>query len=308
MRHEGFGRCDDVVRHFPMFYSCLLLCGGRCDEVGNLLAWMAPADSGTFSARDAAQVVEIHSGCLLIVARGSGWIIALLNWMGGRICSGVLFSVVRMLYAILFLLCLIGCCRLVISLLFTLVTTHINVSLLFLLAHGHRLSDASSTSSYDSASDEPSTSASPSPPPSVSGSPSLTTPPTPATSLPATPAISQSTEKPQDVPERVTLTSTFTPRELLCIDRETGETRFVEPRVPDGISLRNFGIQVVSVLPCFYFSCWTLRIVIVCRDYGRSVAIGSEPSMLRFDSTIPSIVISAVPVPGCWLIRASWRC
>lgn len=45
--------------------------------------------------------------------------------------------------------------------------------------------------------------------------------------------------------ERVTLTSTFKPRELLCIDRETGETRFVEPRVPDGISLRNFGIQVV---------------------------------------------------------------
>jgi len=31
---------------------------------------------------------------------------------------------------------------------------------------------------------------------------------------------------------------------LLCIDRDTGETRFIDPKVPDGISLRNFGIQV----------------------------------------------------------------
>jgi hypothetical protein len=53
-------------------------------------------------------------------------------------------------------------------------------------------------------------------------------------------------ERRKSVTERVMLTSTFKPRELLCIDRETGETRFVEPRVPDGISLRNFGIQVVS--------------------------------------------------------------
>ncbi|KAI0695367.1 hypothetical protein BC835DRAFT_951578 [Cytidiella melzeri] len=112
---------------------------------------------------------------------------------------------------------------------------------------GHRLSTASSTSSFGSASDEPSTSASPSPPPSaasVCGSPPLPTPPTPPTSLPATPALPQPAAKQHRVPERVTLTSTFKPRELLCIDRETGETRFLEPQVPAGISLRNFGIQV----------------------------------------------------------------
>ena len=52
----------------------------------------------------------------------------------------------------------------------------------------------------------------------------------------------------RQVPEPIALTSAFKPRELLCIDRETGETRFVERRVPDGVSLRNFGIQVVSAL------------------------------------------------------------
>lgn len=53
-------------------------------------------------------------------------------------------------------------------------------------------------------------------------------------------------EKSPPPPQRVTLTSTFRPRDLLCIDRETKETRFIEPKVPEGISLRNFGIQVVS--------------------------------------------------------------
>lgn len=71
------------------------------------------------------------------------------------------------------------------------------------------------------------------------------------------PAGVSSQERKKDAPERVTLTSTFKPRELLCIDRETGETKFVEPRVPDGISLRNFGIQVVSstvIMRLLFFS------------------------------------------------------
>ena len=61
------------------------------------------------------------------------------------------------------------------------------------------------------------------------------------------------------------LTSTFRPKELLrkveakCRDRKSrrddsdleneGEWEFVPARVPDGISLRNFGIQVVSSCP-----------------------------------------------------------
>ena len=44
------------------------------------------------------------------------------------------------------------------------------------------------------------------------------------------------------------LTSSFRVRELLSTRREQGTQLnvFVEPRIPDGISLRNFGIQVVS--------------------------------------------------------------
>lgn len=41
----------------------------------------------------------------------------------------------------------------------------------------------------------------------------------------------------KDAPEQVTLTSTVKPRELLCIDCETGETKFIEPRVPNRINL-----------------------------------------------------------------------
>ncbi|EKM58639.1 uncharacterized protein PHACADRAFT_253113 [Phanerochaete carnosa HHB-10118-sp] len=131
-------------------------------------------------------------------------------------------------------------------------------------AHAHRLSNASTTSTTSTASSitPPSSTLSS---PVLEGSPS--TPPTPQSSLP-TPeekssqqqqdankdhimrdapmaSVRQSSqERRKSAPERVALTSTFKPRELLCIDRETGETRFVEPRVPEGISLRNFGIQV----------------------------------------------------------------
>ncbi|GJE89850.1 dual specificity phosphatase domain-containing protein [Phanerochaete sordida] len=132
-------------------------------------------------------------------------------------------------------------------------------------AHTHRLSNASTTSTTSTASSF-------TPPSSTLSSPQCDaapdTPPTPQSSLPTpeekstpprqqpadedhvmndtpAPASRQSSqERKKNVPERVTLTSTFKPRELLCIDRETGETRFVEPRVPEGISLRNFGIQV----------------------------------------------------------------
>lgn len=74
--------------------------------------------------------------------------------------------------------------------------------------------------------------------------------------------------------ERVALTSTFKPRELLCIDRETGETRFVEPRVPDGISLRNFGIQVVSVF-CMLPGVFLLTMGCVCSRSLRRFRISS---------------------------------
>ncbi|TBU24429.1 hypothetical protein BD311DRAFT_671810 [Dichomitus squalens] len=54
------------------------------------------------------------------------------------------------------------------------------------------------------------------------------------------------------------LTSSFRVRELLRTrpsEQGTAENVFVEPRIPDGISLRNFGIQVVSVgLFLFFFA------------------------------------------------------
>lgn len=133
-------------------------------------------------------------------------------------------------------------------------------------AHAHRLSNASTTSTTSTTS----TASSFTPPSSALSSAHCDTapdtPPTPQSSLP-TPEEKPAPPQPQpregdadhvmgdaladaqgarrkSGPDRVTLTSTFKPRELLCIDRETGETRFVEPRVPDGISLRNFGIQV----------------------------------------------------------------
>ncbi|KAI0366162.1 hypothetical protein BV20DRAFT_952868 [Pilatotrama ljubarskyi] len=48
------------------------------------------------------------------------------------------------------------------------------------------------------------------------------------------------------------LTSSFRPRELLRTRTDERGTAnvFVEPKIPDGISLRNFGIQVVSVAAC----------------------------------------------------------
>jgi hypothetical protein len=46
--------------------------------------------------------------------------------------------------------------------------------------------------------------------------------------------------------EGVTITSAFRPSDLLTTASD-GSPMFVPPRVPDGISLRNFGIQVVSV-------------------------------------------------------------
>jgi len=60
-----------------------------------------------------------------------------------------------------------------------------------------------------------------------------TTPPIPASLSPSPPP-----------PMPWTLTSSFRPSELLVNTPHGPE--FVRPRVPDGISLRNFGIQVVS--------------------------------------------------------------
>ena len=58
------------------------------------------------------------------------------------------------------------------------------------------------------------------------------------------------------------LTSSFRARDLLRMRAEGDGTPvnvFVEPKIPDGISLRNFGIQVVSV--AFPFSLWRWRTV-----------------------------------------------
>ena len=57
------------------------------------------------------------------------------------------------------------------------------------------------------------------------------------------------------------LTSSFRVRELLSTRREQGTQLnvFVEPRIPAGISLRNFGIQVVSA--CMLLSVRRRRMV-----------------------------------------------
>ncbi|KIP06250.1 hypothetical protein PHLGIDRAFT_466388, partial [Phlebiopsis gigantea 11061_1 CR5-6] len=111
--------------------------------------------------------------------------------------------------------------------------------------HVHRLSNASTTSTASSASSfEPS--------PLLDTPGALDTPLTPAADGVVKTQDEDAAMRDEDhagaakaqAPERIMLTSTFKPRELLCIDCATGETRFVEPRVPDGISLRNFGIQV----------------------------------------------------------------
>lgn len=47
--------------------------------------------------------------------------------------------------------------------------------------------------------------------------------------------------------KQLTVTSSFRATDLLTTDPRDGRPMFLPPRVPDGISLRNFGIQVVSV-------------------------------------------------------------
>ena len=53
--------------------------------------------------------------------------------------------------------------------------------------------------------------------------------------------------------KRLTVTSSFRTVDLLTIDPSDGQPMFLPPRVPDGISLRNFGIQVVSLTPILFF-------------------------------------------------------
>ena len=69
------------------------------------------------------------------------------------------------------------------------------------------------------------------------------------TSVPAQIQTPNPTPKPTTTPKDSPplLTSTFRPKDLLR-SGSNGEPEFVPPRIPDGISLRNFGIQVVRFL------------------------------------------------------------
>ena len=65
---------------------------------------------------------------------------------------------------------------------------------------------------------------------------------------------------------RLTIASSFRANDLLTTDARSGESVFVSPLVPTGISLRNFGIQVVSfcikdVSPAWWAICWERRAV-----------------------------------------------
>ena len=86
--------------------------------------------------------------------------------------------------------------------------------------------------------------------------------PSPASSIPTQiqPQTQPKLAKPKILRPRAPplLTSTFRPKDLLRTHAHDGAPEFVPPRVPDGISLRNFGIQVVSsfsfLLPCLSLS------------------------------------------------------
>lgn len=80
-----------------------------------------------------------------------------------------------------------------------------------------------------------------------------------------------------DPAEPPLLTGTFRPKELLRrIKSRNGEFdwEFTPVKVPDGISLRNFGIQVVCIIPSLHLPCYILipprlfDIAYICHSLG----------------------------------------
>jgi len=66
------------------------------------------------------------------------------------------------------------------------------------------------------------------------------------------------------------LTGTFRPKELLRrVKAQNGsfEWEFAPANVPDGISLRNFGIQVVCIIPLFYLRIKYLFLAYICNPF-----------------------------------------
>jgi len=134
-------------------------------------------------------------------------------------------------------------------------------------AHTRRDSTASSTCSISTSTDSysmsasaslfassvssPATSISSSVPPDklalLADAPSRPPPPFPSSSPPLSPSPA-SPPQPQPNYTHTLLTSTFYARDLLKASAE-GQAEFLPPKVPSGISLRNFGIQVVSPFP-----------------------------------------------------------
>jgi dual specificity MAP kinase phosphatase len=81
---------------------------------------------------------------------------------------------------------------------------------------------------------------------------SMPSPSTPGTSLDSPPPSCLPLGPPSPGPHPHTaplIASGFAPRDLLQLNAD-GNAEFVPLRVPDGISLRNFDIQLVRVLPC----------------------------------------------------------
>lgn len=68
---------------------------------------------------------------------------------------------------------------------------------------------------------------------------------------------------PPPMPSPPLLTSTFRARELLRVGKG-GMPEFVEPKVPEGISLRNFGIQVVRFLSFSFIPIFCLPFILFC--------------------------------------------
>lgn len=80
---------------------------------------------------------------------------------------------------------------------------------------------------------------------------------------PMSPPLTAMEEKQAKAQVNAFLTSSVKPRDILTLGRD-GLPQFIKPHVPEGISLRNFGIQVVRFLCLFVCSNLKTRIANLC--------------------------------------------
>jgi dual specificity MAP kinase phosphatase len=91
-------------------------------------------------------------------------------------------------------------------------------------------------------------------------------------------------------------------------EKEEGSWEFVPAKVPDGISLRNFGIQVVSVVVAHHFFAYvfqpiyaTLSDIVIYSPYGVTPAALAVARRFRQS-------IKAKRMNGCETLVSMWNC